>query len=121
LVPLQAVRPLLYNRAMASSPETPMNPRRSGFRVSLFLIWTGVFIGVMAYNWAAWPNASIMFGPFWIVRYNGLDPGLAFCILILLSMLFAFPAKPNVFTALVSAAGLCLWFVAGMVGEGIGC
>lgn len=98
-----------------------MNINRSWFRVGLFLIWTGVFISVMAYNWTSWPNASIVFGPFWIVRYNGLDPGLAFCILILLSMLFAFPAKPNVWTALVSAAGFWLWYVAGIAGEGIGC
>src|SRR5258707_925152 len=106
---------------MASLPETPPNANRSRFRAGLLLTWTGVFLGLMCYHWNAWPNCSILFGPFFIVRYNGLDPCTAFGTLILMSLLFAFPMRPGIFTALASAAGFVLWVFAGIVGQGIGC
>jgi len=80
-----------------------------------------MFVGVMAFHWNAWPNCSILFGTFWVVRYNGLDPCTGFGTLILLSLLFAFPIRPGVFAALASAVGFLLWLFAGVIGEGIGC
>jgi hypothetical protein len=103
---------------MASHPETPTIVKRSWFATNrLFAIWTAAFLGIMAWNWGVWPKASITFGPFWFVRSEGLEALTAIGIVILLSMLFAFPARPGVFTAILSAAGFGLWCAAGMIGQ----
>lgn len=74
----------------------------------------------MCYHWNAWPNCSILFGPFFIVRYNGLDLGTSVGTCVLLSILFAYPIRPSVFTAIASAIGFLLWLFAGLIGEGVG-
>jgi hypothetical protein len=106
---------------METVPETRIDSRRSSSEIGLLLIWTGIFVIAMAYYWAIWPDASLLFGPFWIVRYNGLDPCTGFGIFLLLAVLFTFPAKPGVLTAIVSLCGFLLWCAAGAVGMGIGC
>ena len=90
-------------------------------RGMLLLVWTGFFIGVMAYEWHVWPNGSSVFGPFWFIRYNGMDPCTVIIILIVSVMLFAFPFKPHLLTFLLFVLGVLLWLFLGVIGQGIGC
>jgi hypothetical protein len=109
---------------MNSDPGTPgdVGSWRPALRAVLFLAWFCSFAGVMAFEWARWPNGTILFGPFWIIAYNGFDDwcGVLSCV-VLLPMLFAFPLKPHPLTFCLSLLALAVWLVMGMVGWGIGC
>jgi hypothetical protein len=90
-------------------------------RLLLIAAWVCLFTGVMAYEWSRWPNGSTLFGPFWIIRYNGLHFESGAACLVLFAMLSAFPVKPHLLTFLLVLPGLVGWLGLGLVGQGIGC
>lgn len=103
---------------IANPDKTPLNVPRSQVRVRrLRLIWAGVVLGIVAYQWSAWPDAGILFGPFWLVRGQGFGIVTGLAAVCLLSLLFAYPARPGRLTAIVSAAGILLWCAVGVVGS----
>jgi hypothetical protein len=113
----------LLERVMASLPQPQRNTKTVGWLVRgmLLTVWTGSFVGIMAYEYSAWPSGSIFFGPFWFIRYNGIDMSSVLSLLIGLPLLFAFPFKPCLLSFLLFLLGLLLWISLGVLGQGIGC
>jgi hypothetical protein len=86
---------------MKVTPSMPQNqsmPKTDVWLIKgmLLLIWTGFFIGLMAYEWSA-NGGSPFLGPFWFIRYGGIDACTVISIVIVLLMLFAFPFKPHLY------------------------
>lgn len=85
------------------------------------LVFAAGFGALITAEWKSWPNGSPLLGPFGIVWYNGIGIESAAICAISLALLFAFPVKPGVITALVSFVGAVNWFFWGLVALGIGC
>jgi hypothetical protein len=82
---------------------------------------TGSFTALMALEWSLWPNGSPLLGPLGIIWYNGADPCTLTITAFLLPVVFAFPLKPCLLTALLSLLGLMAWTFLGVIAIGIGC
>lgn len=85
------------------------------------LVCAAAFSALMTVEWKRWPDGSPLLGPLGIVWYNGIGMESAAICAISLAMLFAFPMKPGLITALVSLVGAVNWFFWGVVALGIGC
>src|SRR5438105_4075749 len=86
----------------------------------LLLAWTAGFVGRTVYEWSVWPESTLFFGPFWFVRSHGLDVCSGLSLLTLITLLFSFPLKPGLTTAVLSALGFSLWVLVGFFGWGTG-
>jgi hypothetical protein len=94
---------------------------------SRWVLWTirlaaiGLFAVGMAIEWSTWPNGSALLGPLGMVWYFGLEPISLLCCALLIPVISAFLLKPSVATAFMSAFGLVIWILMGVVAKGVGC
>lgn len=89
-------------------------------REVLLLGWAAAFAGRTVYEWSVWPDSTLFFGPFWFVRSHGLGVWSGLMLATLLLLLFAFPLRPRLTTAVLSLLGFSLWVTLGFLGWGTG-